>query len=133
VGAWREFALRKDVLNTAVGFMIGGALTSIVNSLVNDMLTPLIAAAWHGSQSSLDGAFVVLKRSSGSNATYTTIAEAATDGAITLNYGRFLSACLDFAIMSLIIFLLFRLIRRLQATASNAVNQAAQQVATQKL
>jgi len=62
--AWREFAIRKDILNTATGFMIGGALTSIINSLVEDVLSPLIAYAWAGSDD-LGGSFLVLR--SGSN------------------------------------------------------------------
>ena len=125
--AWREFALRKDILNTATGFMIGGALTSLIHSLVNDVLTPLIMVAWQ-SRDALDGAFLVL-RFGHSNATrYVTPEAAHADGAITLNYGHFASTTLDFTIHSLFIFVLFRLVRRLQRTADGAAEELTQRL-----
>ena len=120
--AWREFALRKDVLNVATGLMIGNALTSITNSLVTDVLSPLIMLAWSGTDD-IEGAFLVLKRGSGNATAYATVEEAALDGAITLNYGRFLDSVLDFLIISFLVFLLFRCIRGLSKRADAAVKQ----------
>ena len=116
--------MRKDILQTATGFMIGGALTGIVNSLVQDVLTPLIAAAWQGSDT-VDGGFLVLRRGAGNATAYLSPEEAVADGAVVLNYGRFLSTLLDFLFMSFVIFLIFRLIRRLQRTADAAASTAA--------
>lgn len=133
--AWSDFALRKDILNTATGFMIGGALTSIINSLVNDVLTPLISWAWQGGDG-LDGGFLVLRRGLSNSTSYPSLEAAQVDGALTLNYGLFLSAVLNFIIMSVLIFLLFRLIRRLQRaadTVASTVKQDAAQVVTQQV
>lgn len=112
---WRDFAFRKNILDTATGFMIGGALTSIIHSLVDDVLTPLITVAWRGDGAVFDGAFLVLHagRGGASNVSYATVEAAHADGAIVLNYGRFLSRTLAFVIHSLFIFVLYRLIRRL--------------------
>ena len=122
--AWKEFALRKDILNTATGFMIGGAVTSIVNSLVQDVLTPLISWAWQGSKR-LEAEFVVLRHGKSNATVYTTLEAAHEDGAVTLNYGMFFSSCIDFLVMSFIIFLLFRFIRRLQRSAESATGAGA--------
>ena len=126
--AWKDFAMRRDILQTATGFMIGGALTSIVNSLVQDVLTPLVSAAWQGTDA-FDGAFLVLRHGVSVNITgYLTPEEAQADGAVTLNYGKFLSTLLDFFIMSLLVFLIFRLLRRLQKTADAAASSVKQSI-----
>ena len=59
---------------------------------------------------------------------YLTPEEAQADGAVTLNYGKFLSTLLDFFIMSLLVFLIFRLLRRLQKTADAAASSVKQSV-----
>lgn len=101
---WEEFkafAIKGNAVDLALGMVIGSAFTSIVNSLVTDILTPLIGAITGG----LDYSewFVSLD---GSN--YATLAEAQENGAAILSYGNFLTALINFAIVSLTIFIIFK-------------------------
>ena len=96
---FKAFAMRGNVLDLAVGVIIGGALQKIVSSLVNDILLPPIGVLLGGV--SFKDLTVVLK--------------AATEGApaVTWNYGSFLQAIIDFVIIALAIFMLIRVINRL--------------------
>ena len=95
-------------MDLAVGVIIGAAFTSIVNSLVKDIITPPLGLVTGG----LDFAnlFVVLK-----GATFPTLAEAAKAGAITINYGLFLNATISFVIVAFVLFLFVRWTNRLFA------------------
>lgn len=103
-GFWQEFkafAIKGNAVDLAIGMVIGSAFTSIVNSLVTDILTPLIGAITGG----LDYSewFISLD---GSN--YVTLAEAQENGAAILSYGNFLTALINFAIVSFTIFIIFK-------------------------
>lgn len=113
--AWKDFAVRKDILNTATGFIVGAALTSIINSLVKDIISPLINVLWRRAE--YGGAFLVLLPGNSNSTTYLSVEEAALDGAITLNFGRFANEVLDFLIITFIVFLFFRCARGLQKKA----------------
>src|SRR3954451_24083812 len=86
---FREFAMRGNVIDLAVGVIIGAAFTTIVNSLVNDILMPPLGLAIGGVDFS--NFFLVLKGES-----YATLDAAQKAGAVTLNYGLFLNAVLRF-------------------------------------
>lgn len=101
---WQEFkafAIKGNAVDLAIGMVIGSAFTSIVNSLVTDILTPLIGAITGG----LDYSewFISLDGSS-----YATLAEAQENSAAILSYGNFLTALINFAIVSLAIFVIFK-------------------------
>jgi large conductance mechanosensitive channel len=104
---FKEFAIRGNVMDLAVGVIIGAAFGKIVTSLVNDVVMPPI-----GALGSVDFAnrFVVL-----SGPDVKTLAEAKAAGAATLNYGLFINACIDFLILSFVIFLMVRWINRLKS------------------
>jgi len=89
---FKAFALRGNVLDLAVGVMIGGAFGKIVSSLVNDIFMPIIGLV-------LGGANV-------SGASFTV-------GAATLNYGMFLQTVIDFLLMALCIFLFLKIVAKL--------------------
>ncbi len=101
---WEEFkafAIKGNAIDLAIGMVIGSAFTSIVNSLVTDILTPLIGAVTGGLDFSewfisLDGSH------------YATLAEAQENGAAILTYGNFITAVINFAIVSLAIFIIFK-------------------------
>ncbi len=103
-----KFALRGNVVDLAVGVVVGAAFTSIVNSLVKDVLTPPIG--WVTGGIDFTNFFFVLKGGS-----FATLAEAQKAGAITINYGVFLNAVLSFLIVAFILFMLLRQINRLVA------------------
>lgn len=110
---FKAFALRGNVIDLAVGVVIGAAFTGIVNSLVSDLLMPPLGLLLGGIDFS--DFFVVLK---GPHAD--TLAAAKTAGAVTLNYGLFLNTVIRFIIVAFAIFLLVRWINRLFAATKAA-------------
>lgn len=105
---FRQFALRGNVIDLAVGVIVGAAFTSIVNSLVKDVITPPLGLVTGGLDFS--NLFFVLK-----GGQYATLADAAKAGAVTINYGLFLNAVISFALVAFILFLFVRWTNRLFA------------------
>ena len=110
---FREFILRGNVVDLAVGVIIGGAFGKIVSSLVTDVIMPPIGLLLNGVDFS--NLFVSL-----TGQPYATLAEAQAAGAPTLNYGNFINSVIDFLLVGLVIFLLIRAINRLQRPAPAA-------------
>jgi large conductance mechanosensitive channel len=103
---FREFAMRGNVIDLAVGIIIGAAFTTIVNSLVNDLIMPPLGLLIGGIDFS--GFFVTLKGGS-----YPTLDAAKAAGAVTMNYGLFVNAVIRFVIVAFAIFILVKQINRL--------------------
>ena len=103
---FRDFIARGNVMDLAVGIIIGAAFTTIVNSLVNDLIMPPLGFAIGGLDFS--DFFITLK---GEHAA--TLAAAKAAGAVTLNYGQFINAVLRFVIVAFAIFILVKQINRL--------------------
>src|SRR6202521_1801838 len=95
---FRAFAVRGNVVDLAVGLILGAAFTTIVNSLVNDIIMPPIGLALGGIDFS--DFFITLKGGS-----YPTVAAAKAAGAVTLNYGLFINAIIKFAIVAFAVFM----------------------------
>ncbi len=110
---FREFAMRGNVLDLAIGVIIGGAFGKIVTSFVNDIIMPPIGLAL----GNVDFANLFINLSGGK---YTTLADAQAAGAVTLNYGVFLNTIVDFIIVAFVIFLLVRQVNKLQKPAAPA-------------
>jgi len=106
---FKKFAMRGNVLDLAVGVIIGASFTGIVNSLVNDIIMPPIGLALGGVDFS--NFFFVLK----GDTTAETLAAAKAAKAVTINYGLFVNAVINFAIVAFALFLLIRQINRLVA------------------
>jgi len=104
---FKEFALRGNVVDLAVGLIIGAAFGKIVTSFVNDILMPPIGLLL--GRVDFSNLFINL-----SDGEYTTLAAAQEAGAATINYGLFISTVLDFVIVAFVIFLLVRQINRMQ-------------------
>src|SRR6266851_5297634 len=105
---FRDFAMRGNVIDLAVGIIIGAAFTTIVNSLVNDLIMPPLGLLIGGVD--FTNFFVTLKGGS-----YPTIEAAKTAGAVTMNYGLFINAVIRFVIVAFAIFILVKQINRLKA------------------
>lgn len=110
---FKQFAMRGNVLDLAVGVILGGAFGKIVSSFVSDVLMPPIGRLL----GQVDFSNLYLNLGEGS---FASLAEAKKAGAPTLNYGVFLNQVVDFVIVAFSIFLLIRLINRLQKPASPA-------------
>jgi large conductance mechanosensitive channel len=103
---FKKFALRGNVVDLAIGVMIGAAFGAIVNSLVGDIITPLIGAVTGGLDFS--NYFIPLS----SKVTATSLAEAKKQGAV-LAWGGFLTILINFIIIAWILFLIVKLMNRL--------------------
>ena len=104
---FKEFAMRGNVVDMAVGIIIGVAFGKIITSLVNDIIMPPIGLVLgHVDFSSL---FLNI-----SGKPYATLAQAKAAGAATINYGLFLNTILDFLIVAFVVFLLVRQINRMK-------------------
>ena len=110
---FRDFAMRGNVIDLAVGVIIGGAFGKIITSLVTDVIMPPIGLALHGVDFS--NLFLSLNGQA-----FATLADAQKAGAPTLNYGNFVNNVIDFLIVALVIFLIIRAINRLQRPAPAA-------------
>src|SRR5687767_8275073 len=108
---FRDFVMRGNVIDLAVAVIIGAAFTKIVNSLVEDIIMPPIGLLL----GNVDFAnlFVVLKEGAKAAAPYATVAEAKAAGAVTLNYGLFLSTIVTFIIVAFVVYLIVRSVTRL--------------------
>jgi large conductance mechanosensitive channel len=104
---FKEFALRGNVLDLAIGIIIGGAFGRIVSSFVDDLLMPPIGVIL----GNVDFSNLFINLSGGR---YETLAAAQEAGAATINYGLFISTVIDFVIVAFAIFLLIRQVNRLQ-------------------
>jgi large conductance mechanosensitive channel len=104
---FKEFALRGNVLDLAIGIIIGGAFGKIVSSFVSDILMPPIGLLL----GNVDFANLFINLSGGR---YESLAAAQEAGAATINYGLFISTVVDFVIVAFAIFLLVRQLNRLQ-------------------
>ncbi len=103
---FKKFAMRGNVIDLAVGVVIGAAFTGIVNSMVNDIIMPPIGLALGGVDFS--NFFIVLK---GTPEETLAAARAAKD--VTINYGLFINAVINFLIVAAALFMLVRQINKL--------------------
>ncbi|MEL7833633.1 large-conductance mechanosensitive channel protein MscL [Fodinibius sp. Rm-B-1B1-1] len=108
---FKEFAIKGNVVDMAVGIIIGAAFTSVVQSLVKDMLMPPLGLLMGGVDFS--EFFIVLKEGT-IPPPYATIAAAQEVGAVTLNYGVFINAVISFLIVAFAVFILIRYINKLK-------------------
>ncbi len=114
---FKKFAVRGNVVDLAVGVIIGASFTGIVTSLVNDVIMPPVGLALGG----VDFAnfFLVIKGDHGVD----TLAAAKAAKAVTINYGLFINAVINFLIVAFVLFLLLRQLNKL--TAPQAAPEAA--------
>jgi len=114
---FKEFALRGNVIDLAVGVIIGGAFGKIITSLVNDIIMPPIGMLL--GRVNFTDLFIDL-----SGKGYATLAAAKDAGAATLNYGLFLNTVLDFLIVAFVVFLVIRQMNRMKKPAPLAAPAA---------
>lgn len=108
---FKEFAMRGNVLDMAVGIIIGAAFGTIVNSLVQDMIMPPIGLLLGNVDFS--NIFLVLKDGKVAGP-YASLAAAKSAGAVTINFGMFVNTIISFIIVAFSVFLLIRAVNRLK-------------------
>ena len=103
--AFRDFAVRGNVIDIAVGLIIGAAFGAIVKSLVDDVIMPPIGLGLGGVD--MTNAFAVL-RNGAAPGPYASLAQAKAAGAVTLNYGLFVNSIVSFLIVAFAIFMIVK-------------------------
>jgi len=109
---FKEFAVKGNVVDMAIGIVIGAAFGTIVKSLVADVIMPPIGLLLGGVDFS--NLFIVLKHAAEGPAVYATMAEAQAAGAVTLNYGAFINTIISFLIVAFAIFILVKDMNKLK-------------------
>jgi large conductance mechanosensitive channel len=108
---FKEFAMKGNLLDLAIGFILGGAFGKIVSSFVNDIVMPPLGLLL--GQVSFNDLFISLD-----GKTYASLQAAKDAGAATLNYGVFISSVIDFLIVAFLLFLLVRQVNRMRKPAA---------------
>ena len=120
-GMWKEFkefAVKGNAIDLAVGVIIGAAFGGIIASLVKDILMPPIGLLTGGLDFS--NKFVVLKAGADGMTNFATPAEAVAHKAITWNYGNFITLVINFVIVAFCIFLVVKAVNKMKRTDPNA-------------
>lgn len=112
VKEFKEFAVKGNVVDMAVGIIIGGAFGTIVKSLVSDVIMPPIGLALGGVDFS--DLFVTLKDGANAAGPYATLLDAQAAGAVTINYGMFVNNVISFVIVAFAVFMLVKSINKLK-------------------
>ncbi len=118
---FKEFAVKGNAVDLAVGVIIGAAFGSVITSLVKDVVMPPISVLTGGLDFS--NKFVILRAAKDGSTAFNTPADAGKAGAITWNYGNFITLLINFLIVATAIFLLVRLINQLRRPAEKPVDQ----------
>jgi len=115
---FKEFISKGNVMDLAVGVIIGGAFGKIVSSLVNDVIMPLIGLILGGTD--MSNYFLTLD-----GGKYATLAQAQEAGAATLNYGLFITQVINFLIIAFVIFLMVKAVNKARSLTKKPEPEAA--------
>ena len=115
---FKEFAVKGNVVDMAVGIIIGAAFGTIVKSLVDDVIMPPIGLLL--GDVDFSNLFITLKEGAEGAGVYATIADAHAAGAVTLNYGLFINTVISFLIVAFAIFILIKNINKLKKKEEEA-------------
>ena len=108
---FKEFIMRGNVIDMAVGIIIGAAFSTIVKSLVDDVIMPPIGLLL--GKVDFSNLFLVIREGKTAGA-YATLAAAKAAGAVTINYGQFINTVISFLIVAFAVFMLIRAVNRLR-------------------
>ena len=120
---FKKFAMRGNVLDMAVGIIIGAAFGKIVDSAVKDVLMPPIG--WATGNVDFSNLFLVLKEGTKVAAPYDSLAAAQAAGAVTINYGLFLNTIISFLIVAFAVFMLIKAMNTVQEKLDKSEKEAA--------
>ncbi len=109
---FKEFIAKGNVMDLAVGVIIGAAFQRIVDSLVNDLVMPVAGLALGGAD--FANLFVTLKEGVKAAGPYASLAEAKAAGAVVFGYGAFINQLVQFLILAWVVFLMVKAVNRLR-------------------
>ena len=120
---WKKFVFKDSIINIAVGMIVATSFKNTVNSLVVDIIMPLIIG--FGVKSNVHDLFVVLVNGENKpeNKTYITLEEAKKDGAVTVNYGSFINIFFDLIFVTLCLYLSLKLIYKIKNKVKKKVKK----------
>ena len=127
---FKEFAAKGNMLDMAVGIVIGAAFATIISSLVNDIIMPPIGMALGGVDFS---EFYVLLKQGATAGPYATLAAAKEAGAVTLNWGIFVNALISFVIVAFALFMVIKGFNKMKAEEEAAPEAPPEPSAEEKL
>ena len=111
---FKTFAIKGNVIDMAVGIIIGAAFGKIVNSMVTDIIMPPMG--WLMGKVDFTNLYFTLPNSEGEIVAYPSLAAAQAAGAVTINYGLFINTLISFILVAFAVFLLIKFINKLRAT-----------------
>jgi len=109
---WRSFAFKDNIINVAIGMIIATSFKAVVNSLVTDIIMPILIGL--GAKTNTPNLFIILVKGKNFNGTYTTLKDAQNDGAVTLNYGMFIHVFCDLIIVSLLLYIFMKIVSKIK-------------------
>ncbi len=109
---FKQFAIRGNITDLAIGFTVGAAFTTVVKSAVEDLVMPPVGLLVGNVD--FTQRFIVLRPGNDGQTVFDTVAQAKAAGAVTLNYGSFINHCIALMVVALVMFLVVRLIQRLE-------------------
>ncbi len=119
---FKSFALRGNLVDLAIGFTVGAAFTTVAQSLVNDLLMPPLGLIL--GETDFSDYYLLLRSGDAVPGPYPTLEAAQAAGAVTLNYGAFLTNLLTFLVVALAVFLIVRLVQRATEEIRDEFGQA---------
>ena len=118
---FKTFAIKGNVIDMAVGIIIGAAFGKIVDSMVKDIIMPPMG--WIMGKVDFTNLYLTLPNSKGEIVSYPSLQEAQAAGAVTINYGLFINTLISFTFVALAVFLLIKFINKLRATTEKKVEE----------
>ena len=125
---FKTFAVKGNVIDMAVGIIIGAAFGKVVNSVVADIIMPPMG--WLMGKVDFTNLYFTLPNAQGEIVAYPSLAAAQAAGAVTINYGLFINTIINFVIVAFAVFLLIKFINKLRATVEK--KEEVEEVATTK-
>ena len=125
---FKTFAMRGNVIDMAVGIIIGAAFGKIVDSMVKDIIMPPLG--WLMGKADFSNLYLTMPNSSGEITKYPSLEAAQAAGAVTTNYGMFINTIISFIMVAFAVFLLIKCINKLRAAA--AAKEQVEEAATTK-
>ena len=116
---WRSFAFKDDIINIAVGMIIAASFKNVINSMVIDIIMPILLGIGVGSHT--ENLFTILVDGKSGNKTYITLEDAKKDGAVTLNYGLFINVFIDLLFVSLFLYIFLKIINKIKKNVSEEI------------
>lgn len=126
---FKEFALKGNMLDMAIGIIIGAAFGTIVNSLVEDLLMPVLSMV--SGTSDYSNLFILLKEPKEAGASLSSVEDIRNAGGVVLAYGKFINAVISFLILVLALFFIVKAVNKLKKADVPAAGPSSEELLTE--